>query len=77
VHGYLSEWCSDHWHENYEGAPSDGSSWEGGDSDVKRALRGGSWKDKADRLTSSYRLGVPAGHRDDAVGLRCVLADVR
>jgi formylglycine-generating enzyme required for sulfatase activity len=76
VHGYLWEWCSDQWHENYDAAPSDGSSWGGGD-DAQRVLRGGSWKDKADRLTSSYRSGVPANHRDDAVGLRCVLADVR
>ena len=77
VHGYLWEWCSDHWHESYEGAPNDGRSWEGEDSEAKRVLRGGSWKDKADRLTSSYRLGVPANKRDDAVGLRCVLAGTR
>ena len=77
VHGYLWEWCSDQWHENYEGAPSDGTSWEGGDAGAKRLLRGGSWKDKADRLTSSFRLGASAKNRDDAVGLRCVLADAR
>ncbi|MDA1054934.1 MAG: formylglycine-generating enzyme family protein [Planctomycetota bacterium] len=77
LHGYLWEWCSDDWHENYEGAPSDGRSWGGGDADAKRVLRGGSWKDKADRLTSSYRHGDSARSRDDAVGLRCVLADAR
>jgi formylglycine-generating enzyme required for sulfatase activity len=37
-------------------------------------LRGGSWKDTADALTSSYRRGVPLELKDDAVGLRCVLA---
>lgn len=37
-------------------------------------LRGGSWKDKADKLTSSYRRVDKANLQDDAVGLRCVLA---
>lgn len=42
MHGNVWEWCPDHWHESYEGAPEDGSaclSEEGGD----RPLRGGSW----------------------------------
>lgn len=38
-------------------------------------IRGGSWKDPADKLTSSSRRVVAADLRDDAVGLRCVLAD--
>jgi formylglycine-generating enzyme required for sulfatase activity len=37
-------------------------------------LRGGSWKDPAERLTSSFRLPAPKDFKDDAVGLRCVLA---
>ena len=75
MHGYLWEWCSDAWHENYEGAPTDGTSWAKDGVGDKRVLRSGSWKDKPDRLTSSYRLGASAKTRDDAVGLRCVLAD--
>ena len=77
MHGYLWEWCADAWHENYAGAPTDGTSWEKDNADDKRVLRSGSWKDQANRLTSSYRLGVSAETRDDAVGLRCVLADAQ
>jgi formylglycine-generating enzyme required for sulfatase activity len=74
IHGYLWEWCVDHWHESYAEAPADGSPrTEGGDAN-RRILRGGSWKDKADRLTSSFRFPAPRDTRDDAVGLRCVLA---
>ncbi|WP_445241090.1 formylglycine-generating enzyme family protein [Microcoleus vaginatus] len=40
MHGNVWEWCSDTWHENYKGAPTDGSSWETGTND-KRMQRGG------------------------------------
>jgi formylglycine-generating enzyme required for sulfatase activity len=43
MHGNVWEWCLDHWHDDYRGAPSDGSAWvDGGESDL-RLLRGGSW----------------------------------
>jgi formylglycine-generating enzyme required for sulfatase activity len=75
VHGYLWEWCADVWHESYEGAPEDGSAWTAGGDPKQRVVRGGSWKDKAAMLTSSYRRAAPAELKDDAVGLRCVLAE--
>jgi len=72
VHGYLWEWCADTWHDDYTGAPADGSAWTTGDAG-KRVLRGGSWKDPAEQLTSSYRRAADDTLKDDAVGLRCVL----
>ena len=39
-----------------------------------RALRGGSWKDKAERLACDVRVMAPETLADDAVGLRCVLS---
>lgn len=74
VHGYLWEWCADPWHDDYSGAPTDGSVWSAkGDAD-RHVLRGGSWKDSAGDLTSTARRPASASLRDDAVGLRCVLA---
>ena len=76
VHGYLWEWCQDTAHENYTGAPSDGSAWMADGMPTHAVLRGGSWKDPAEKLTSSYRRLAPKSTRDDAVGLRCVLSKV-
>lgn len=74
VHGYLWEWCADTWHDNYQGAPADGSTWiQGGDA-ARRVLRSGSWKDPGAKLASRYRRAGEVGLKDDAVGLRCVLS---
>ncbi len=73
MHGYLWEWCADAWHDSYENAPRDSSAWTADGKANQRVLRSGSWKDKANRLRSGYRLAAPESLRDDAVGLRCVL----
>ena len=74
LHGYLSEWCADAWHDSIGEAPKDGRAWtEGGDS-ARRVIRGGSWKDAATLLASGYRRAIAKELKDDAVGLRCVLA---
>jgi formylglycine-generating enzyme required for sulfatase activity len=41
MHGNVREWVEDCWHDNYEGAPTDGSAWTQG-SYSARVLRGGS-----------------------------------
>lgn len=40
--GNVWEWTEDCWHDNYTGAPDDGSAWRSGDC-AYRVLRGGSW----------------------------------
>jgi formylglycine-generating enzyme required for sulfatase activity len=75
VHGYLWEWCADAWHDNYQGATTDGSAWTTGGDPKRGVVRGGSWKDPAEGLTSSFRRAAAKEARDDAVGLRCVLAE--
>lgn len=73
VHGYLWEWCADPWHEDYAGAPTSAQVWDQGGDAKRRVLRGGSWKDNAESLTSATRRGEASDFKDDAVGLRCVL----
>lgn len=38
-------------------------------------IRGGSWKEKYSRLSSSSYLVIPVDSKDDAVGFRCVIAE--
>ncbi len=47
MHGNVLEWVQDKWHSNYNGAPTDGSAWEG---DGYRVIRGGSWVGSAGRF---------------------------
>jgi formylglycine-generating enzyme required for sulfatase activity len=44
MHGNVYEWVQDKWHDNYVGAPTDGTAWISG-SNNNRPLRGGSWFD--------------------------------
>ncbi len=70
MHGNVWEWCLDHWHENYQGAPSDGTPWVNGGDEALRLLRGGSWIRLPGLCRSAYR---SRGHRDirfNSVGFR-------
>ncbi len=72
MHGQVWEWCSDRYHDNYNGAPTDGSSWETG-LDNRRVLRGGSWDDKAVNCRSASRDGNVAGFRYSRIGFRVAI----
>lgn len=77
VHGYLSEFCLDRWHNNYEGAPTDGSARKSDDEPEQIVIRGGSWKNEYPALRSSARQPFDVDGKDDAVGFRCVRAKSR
>ena len=56
MHGNVGEWVEDCWHENYVGAPTDGSAWMTSCLDTRRIFRGGA------RLYDSVHLR--SGSRD-------------
>ena len=72
MHGNLWEWCADSWHEDYTGAPLDGSAWveRGAHS---RVVRGGSWHETPAHCRSAVRLKYDQAERDDFVGFRLAL----
>jgi formylglycine-generating enzyme required for sulfatase activity len=43
MHGNVWEWCADSWHDDYQDAPMNGSSWQSEESESRRVLRGGAW----------------------------------
>ena len=67
--GNVWEWTEDCWHENYDGAPADGSPWTNGDCDT-RVGRGGSWVDLPDLLRSASRVGAHLRLHDRRLGFR-------
>jgi formylglycine-generating enzyme required for sulfatase activity len=77
MHGNVWEWCLDHWHRNYDGAPPDGSAWiEGGDSSY-RVLRGGSWNFHPRYCRSAYRYGYFPDSRYNDNGFRVCCTALR
>ena len=72
MHGNVHEWVADCWHENYVGAPVDGSAWNATELCGLRVLRGGSWNFNPGYLRSAARYGYGFGLRDDNVGFRVV-----
>jgi formylglycine-generating enzyme required for sulfatase activity len=73
MHGYVWEWCADSGHPDYQGAPADGRPWTAPDA-KERMIRGGSYADTADAVTSTARRAVAAEYKSDTVGFRCVRA---
>jgi len=67
--GNTWEWVEDRFHENYRGAPTDGSAWESGKNE-NRVLRGGSWDSVPGFLRTAYRNMSPQDHRCSFDGFR-------
>ncbi len=55
--GNVWEWCEDNWHDNYIGAPKDGSAWtiNNDNRSHPKCLRGGSWNYGPNDCRSAFR----------------------
>lgn len=74
MHGNVWEWCLDHWHENYDKSPTDGSAWLTNDEKARRILRGGSWDSVPRYCRSASRLHSYPDLTSNRFGFRIVLA---
>jgi len=74
MHGNVWEWCGDHWHENYQGAPVDGSVWLSNNDTKSRVIRGGSWKNSSRLCRSAYRSWNPQDGRGNLLGFRVAIS---
>ncbi|NEP59969.1 MAG: formylglycine-generating enzyme family protein [Symploca sp. SIO2G7] len=81
MHGNVWEWCEDHWHKSYQGAPRDGSVWikenlNKNDSHYNfRSLRGCSWGFGPRFCRSAYRDLNEIDYRDSDIGFRVVCSN--
>jgi formylglycine-generating enzyme required for sulfatase activity len=70
MHGNLWQWVADCYHNDYRGAPPDGSAWIEGADCSRRVVRGGSWYLDPQDLRSAVRVASPADDRDTSLGFR-------
>ena len=70
MHGNVYELCHDAWHNNYEGAPNDGSAWANGNESQLVVIRGGSFDYYEDDCRSAHRSETPNHYRYHGTGFR-------
>lgn len=70
MHGNVWEWAEDCYHDNYQGAPTDGAAWTAGGDCSRRVGRGGSWSYAPRFLRSALRSGIPSDLRGTDLGFR-------
>jgi len=72
MHGNAEEWAMDYFHDNYNGAPADGSAWLDGGEQKYRVVRGGRWQVVGDYLRSAFREGNDPDRPYNGYGIRLV-----
>jgi formylglycine-generating enzyme required for sulfatase activity len=70
MHGNVWEWMEDSWHDNYQGAPTDGSAWVEGGNPHYRVIRGGAWHNESELIRSAVRVERNHLVRFDTLGFR-------
>jgi formylglycine-generating enzyme required for sulfatase activity/class 3 adenylate cyclase len=71
--GGVDQWVEDCWHKTYQGAPSDGSPWVGGDC-TSHVIRSGSWKNDAPYVRPANRDNYDTNVRYPTHGFRVALS---
>lgn len=69
MQGNVAEWVQDCWHDNFQGAPNDGSAWLSGRCRA-RVVKGGDWNDFAWYLRPAQRSGVMQRNTYNYIGFR-------
>ena len=77
MHGNVWEWCLDHWHDSYEGAPIDGSAWLSDNEGARCVVRGGSWNNYPENCRSAFRYDDAPESRYYGSGFRVVCGSAR
>jgi formylglycine-generating enzyme required for sulfatase activity len=72
MHGNVWEWCEDSWHDNYNGAPTDGTAWIDNGTENK-LWRGGSWFFAPKNCRSANRYGFTRDAQGYGIGFRLFL----
>ncbi len=70
MHGSVWEWVQDLYHGTYDGAPTDGSAWEGSAGAGSRVIRGGDWTTFAQYCRSASRGSKNSWDKSHGVGFR-------
>jgi formylglycine-generating enzyme required for sulfatase activity len=68
--GNVWQWVADPWHDNYQGAPTDGSVWATEGATGRRVLRGGSWSGNPGGVRAGTRGKAEPGIRFNNGGFR-------
>ncbi|MFC2170804.1 formylglycine-generating enzyme family protein, partial [Calditrichota bacterium] len=72
--GNVSEWCGDWYHQNYFGAPSDGSYWNS-PAGTRRIHRGGNWGSLPFDCRASHRGRLFPDESRNTIGFRLVKSE--
>jgi len=77
MHGNVSEWVEDCYHDRYHGAPGDGSAWTNACTTAVdiRMVRGGAWRDPSHATRSAARWSASSRYYDNRIGFRIARTD--